>query len=280
MGRQICRGWWHYFLERFPPFIAIPSVFLFSLANSAIARQMLDLPFNLTNTLIAFGMAVCFFFRLQLFGDIRDYKSDCQWYPHKPLPRGLISVEQATIVAFSLIFVELLMASFVGIQSVYAHLLPVSWSLLMYVEFFSHRWLCAHPTTYAMVRSPVLAFCGYSVGVTAVESSLILFPLAFFLFGIANWAVFNLYEFSRHTSFGADSVNYRYMWGTWGALLLIVVQMVLLAWTGDDIWLWIGLLPILVLMGIWALQHNDRYTKRMKTACLLYILYFYFILSL
>jgi hypothetical protein len=97
--------------------------------------------------------------------------------------------------------------------------------------------------------------------------------MAFFVFGIANWALFNVYEFSNHIYTEKKGLNYLEIWGNWGLAALILSQMVIAAIVGDNIWLWVGMLPTVLILA--TKQH--RY---IKLSCLYYMLFFYGIISL
>ena len=225
-------------------------------------------------------MCVSFFYRLVIFTDLRDYKEDCEWHPEKPFPRRLIGIREGTIAAFLLIVFELFLTSMVGVDSLLAHLLPISWSLLMWREFFAGAWLARHPLFYAFIRAPVLALCGYSVGVTCLERSLLDFPLPFYLFGIANWAIFSLFQISSHTFGHPDGVNFNFILGRRRDCFLMIGLIILASAFGMNLWIWLGAIPAAVVCYLWMIRRNDFMTHMLHEVNFCFILYFYGVLSL
>jgi hypothetical protein len=124
-----------------------------------------------------------------------------------------------------------------------------------------------------MLRSVVFALAGYSMGVTAMGHSVFDFPASFYIFGIANWALFNLYEYSNYISSGKIGRNYLEIWGNWKLAALLLSQMAIAAFIGNDIWFWVAMLPTVLVF----LTKQHQY---IKLSCLYYMLFYFGFISL
>jgi len=69
----------------------------------------------------------------------------------------------------------------------------------MYKEFFIGRILSPHLTTYALTHTLVSVLVGYSIVSQNTGLSIDNFPIFILVFGLVNWALFNLFEFARKT---------------------------------------------------------------------------------
>ena len=214
--------------ERFPPAAYIPLTTLFVMANCAMAAKAIDMHLEFRPLLLAFILALSFFFRLRLFDEIKDYETDLNVDPTPPLAHGILTLRQVKSTAFALIFFELLLASTMGFNALIAHAIAIGYSLLMYNEFFISSWLRPHLTTYAVTHTLVSAFLGFSLGSFITHTSIFKFPHYYYLLGLVNWPLFNLFEFSRKTFSPSEEKehveSYSSLFGLWGAISLSLSQ--------------------------------------------------------
>ena len=103
---------------------------------------------------ITFGVITLFLFflRLRLFDELKDYEHDVEFYPKRPVPRGLISLREIKILIFPLAGLELMIALKSGTLALIVFLVSFIYSLLMFKEFFIRDWLRKHFTLYVFAH--------------------------------------------------------------------------------------------------------------------------------
>lgn len=222
--------WLTFTKERFKPFEYIPLIFLFVGVNYLFSRALsgLELPFF---TLMVMGiLGFCFFYRMRLFDEIKDYDVDLVINPTRPLARGLITVPEVKKGILLLIVFEFVLATILGTIPALLYVFAMFYSLLMYEEFFIGDILRPKLTTYAVTHTIVVTFLGLSLisvnlGMMTFESPAI--PV----FLVSHWFIFNLFEFARKT-FNVDEErenvpSYSKIFSVKGAYLLSASQVLL-----------------------------------------------------
>jgi 4-hydroxybenzoate polyprenyltransferase len=226
--------WVTFAKERFKPLEYLPLIVLFVTANYLFAKRVsggLELP---PIGLLFIGIATfCFFFRMRLFDEIKDYEIDLKINPHRPLARGLISVREVKRTIIGLIILELILISNLGLVPFFLYLFALFYSLLMYEEFFIGDWLRPHLTTYAVSHTIVVAFLSFAIISCVLEFTALNFSWNVFLFCFSHWCIFNLFEFARKT-FAANEErpnvpSYSNIFSLKGAYLLSASQVILSA---------------------------------------------------
>lgn len=97
-----------------------------------------------------------FFLRLRLFDEFKDAGHDAIYYPSRPVPRGLVSLAELRRIIFILVFLELIISAAGGIYSLTLFLAALTYSLLMFKEFFLSSWLRRHFTLYILSHEILL----------------------------------------------------------------------------------------------------------------------------
>ena len=200
-AESLTKRWQIFVLERFPPLRHLFLIVFFFGANVFVALQ--------TTSQIASFNPLCFivvfiaFFRLRVFDEIKDYETDQKIKPHRPLARGLICLKEAKLVAFSIIIVELFLSSIIGMPALIATAAYICYSLLMYKEFFLGEWLRSKLATYALTHTIVSSLISFYIFSSVTNLNFWKAPISFVLFTIANWMIFNVFEFGRKT-FGKE----------------------------------------------------------------------------
>lgn len=174
------------------------------------------------------GFLVVFlaYFRLRIFDEVKDYETDLQMNPHRPLARGLITVQEAKKFAFSLLFFELLLSYMISSAALIAALCYSAYSLLMYKEFFMRNWLRSKLATYALTHTIVSSLIALFIFSVVTGHYFWEAPFTFYLFALANWMIFNVFEFGRKT-FSKDEEqpgvdSYSKNFGSWGAAICVL----------------------------------------------------------
>ncbi len=220
---------WRIFIqERF----ALPEhlllIAVISQGNAMVAIGVFETsPDPALNALI-FMLSVCFYFRLRCFDEIKDYRSDCIFNPHRPLPRNLLTVQQVKAMITGLTLFELIVVSSIGLSEMFSYGIAVGYSFLMYREFFIGRWLSSKLTAYAISHTFVSLLLAYAVFSITGSVSWFELPDSLRLFGLASWALFNVYEFSRKTFSELEErprvPTYSNSFGISGAVMLTLSQ--------------------------------------------------------
>ncbi len=179
---------------------------------------------GLVHLLCGWLATVLIFLRLRIFDEIKDWRSDRDLHPERPLPRGLISVREAGRVALLVAVAEGLLTAWRGWPATGAWLVVLIFSLLMFREFFIGNWLRPKMELYAVSHTLVAAWLGLYVATLAVGQPAGELPPIVWGMAVANWAVFNLFEFARKT-WGKDEErpgidSYSRRLGAAGAALL------------------------------------------------------------
>lgn len=205
-------------------FVAANYLFSLRLSGGGYELSPLALVFLFLATL-------CFFFRMRLFDEIKDYDVDLKINPTRPLARGLISVREVKQTILGLIIFELILISNLGAVPFFLYLFALFYSLLMYEEFFVGDWLRPHLTTYAVSHTVVVAFLSFAIISCVLGFTALNFSPNIFLFCLSHWCIFNLFEFARKTfDPGEERPNvpsYSNIFGLKGAYVLSASQVVI-----------------------------------------------------
>lgn len=192
---------WQIFIrERFNPLIYLPLTGLFTLVNAVAAVAIVGGKLRPQDFALSFATTIMLLFRLRCFDEIKDYQDDLKLNPLRPLPRGLLSINQTKVMIALLVLIELGLTAILGFPVFLTHTLAVAYSFLMYKEFFIGRWLRPRPIVYAITHTAVSALLGWSVSSQVTGLTLFEFPTALLLFGLVNWLIFIVFEFSRRTA--------------------------------------------------------------------------------
>jgi len=124
-------------------------------------------------------------------------------HPDRPLPRGLLTPVTAKRAAFILIALEILLGILIGPAAFCAICGTILYSLVMYREFFVRDWLRPRLATYALTHTVIACWMALFIFSTATGRPFWMISPGFTLFLLADWMVFNVFEFGRKT-FGTD----------------------------------------------------------------------------
>jgi 4-hydroxybenzoate polyprenyltransferase len=102
------------------------------------------------------------------------------------------------------------------------------YSLVMYREFFCRQWLRQRLATYALSHTIIACWLGLSVFSVATGLHFWQLPSPLLLFLVADWLVFNVFEFGRKT-FGRDEEHpgvdsYSRLFGPAGAAAAVAAM--------------------------------------------------------
>ncbi len=223
-------SWWQFTRERFHPATHLVMIFLFLMTHVLLLKN--NYHFFITNTdiVLLFFAVTAFYFKLRLYDEIKDYELDCEINPGRPLPRGLLKQKDMYQGMAFCIILEVIIFALKGPTGLFSLLVAIFYSLIMYKEFFIREKIRPHLTTYALVHTVVTTLL--SIAIFGYLSQLsfwqIISERPLLYFALANWFLFNLFEFGRKSfavseeRSGVDS--YSSLFGKNGAAALVIVQ--------------------------------------------------------
>jgi len=185
--------WWIYQHERFPLLTQGPiiAVFAFSAVSfSGLLRHRAGPP-PAGGVIVAVLTAIVCFLQLRIADEFKDAEDDARYRPYRPVPRGLVRLQELAAVAIGGALLQLLLA--VWLDRTLVGLLILVWLYLgtMSKEFFVRDWLRAHPFTYMwthMLIVPLIdlytSACDWLVAGAALPRGLIWFLAATYCNGI------------------------------------------------------------------------------------------------
>ena len=211
--------------ERFPLHTHLPLILALLWAHIAFVR------FSVTESwswIALFFVLFSFFFRMRLFDEIKDYVTDCEKNPSRPLPRGILKIhdlQRAILILFGFEFALAGIANPIALTI----LLPAQgYSFLMYKEFFIGKILRPRLTTYAVTHTVVMVLLSVLCSAWLLERFPWQLEIRNWIFAIGCFGIFNVFEFGRKTFAeteerpGVDS--YSKIWGHAGAVFLNLSQ--------------------------------------------------------
>jgi len=215
----------------------------FTLGNVGVASASGVARAPWPRVLVSVVLVAAFFLRLRLFDEIKDYHTDVQAHPHRPLPRGLVSVDEVRRVVWAIGLLELTLSAAMGLAAVSGWCVAFLYSLAMYREFGVGAWLRPRMELYAVAHTVVASLLGITVTASVVGKPFWSLPTVVWVFAPLNWALFNVFEFSRKTFAPSEerpeADSYSKRWGPRGAVALTLLwatgAVVCLASTGTEL---------------------------------------------
>jgi len=184
---------WIYQAERFPVFqhgLMIVTFTFSAIAYCRICRGLTDfvtLPDFAVGAMTSFG----FFLLLRLLDEFKDAKEDAAFRPYRPVPRGLVQLNELGWLAVGVVLFQVAVNSVVLPKMLWAYGIGLGFIAIMTKEFFISKWLKSHPIVYMlshMAVMPVIDF--YTTGLDWINAGakapegLIFFLLVTFLNGL------------------------------------------------------------------------------------------------
>ena len=155
--------WWIYQKERFPVLAHGPLVIVFCLAVllfSALQGDNSTVP-SLAKITGAVISTLIMFFQLRVADEFKDFTIDSRYRPHRPVPRGLVSLPELARLAYIGAAIQFVIAISIDVGLVLLLIVLWLYAGLMTKEFFAPAWLQSHPAIYLvshMLIMPLIAF--------------------------------------------------------------------------------------------------------------------------
>jgi hypothetical protein len=290
------QAWKQFTQERFEPLSHFTMIVVFIVAHLLVAKNSLGASISYGQHAILLIGVIAFYFKLRLYDEVKDYELDVVINPSRPLPRGLLNHNDMYFGMGVCIFIELVTFSSQSIQSAASIIVAILYSLLMYKEFFIKEKIRPYLTTYALVHTIVTTLLSFAIFSFVAHLGLlqIIQDPALLSFAMANWLLFNIFEFGRKTFASSEEREnvdtYSSLFGRTGAVLLVVSQAVMahylmlnLRQVNFRILLW-GALALLAALAFLSLRYifTDKVqaAKHYRLFSSVYIIAFYLILIL
>jgi len=148
---------WTYQKERFPLVKTAPLLAVFSAASLCASAVMAGRPLPGPGAFVAgFIIALLLFFQMRVCDEYKDQDDDRRYRPHRPIPRGLVSLGQIRMLGVASMPLTAL--------AVWAWHPPVLWLLVlvwawlaaMTAEFGVPLWLKARPILYLLSHMAIM----------------------------------------------------------------------------------------------------------------------------
>jgi 4-hydroxybenzoate polyprenyltransferase len=142
-----------YLSERFPPQQFLLLAGLLAAVTAACVQGAAFGRITSWPAVLGAALALLFFlFRLRLFDELKDYAHDRQFYPRRPLQRGLVSTRDIKLLIFITLAAETAVAAWAGPGPFAWFAVSLAYSLLMFKEFFAPAWLRQRFTLYIFLH--------------------------------------------------------------------------------------------------------------------------------
>ena len=139
---------WQYQAERFPLIAHGPLIAVFAVAAVAFGSVVAGVPIDWTAVAAAGAILLGFFFQLRVCDEVKDAATDARYRPNRPVPRGLVSLEELIGVAVAVAIAQLALTLWLGASLVPWLTLVWAYGGLMALEFGARDWLRARPLVY------------------------------------------------------------------------------------------------------------------------------------
>lgn len=207
------KRWLEFLKERLPLHVLL----ILSLGLTSSSQALSEFSLSFTTLFIGTGLAFIFFLTMRIMDEVKDYTKDQIAHPERPLPRGLLSLDEARRA----IYIGLGLGFFASII-IWTLNFPIAALLfafscfylyLMYKEFFVSAWLEERVILYTLSHQAVLVF------LTAALASLVYSRVDNWIDllrpGLLVLGIFFVYEVARKLDPDANPVlqTYRVRFG-------------------------------------------------------------------
>jgi len=204
-----------YLKERFPLSFHLPIILLFYLAIYLFASlHSTNIIFSI-RTLLGFLTVFLIFFHLRLFDDLKDYYKDRSRFPDRLLSKEVITVNQIKYASLIVIGLEITFSSLMGFQTFLLYLGTLSYSILMYFEFFIKDKLKKNILVYNFSHQFLIILIGLYI-YTVYHSTIEAINILYLAFLINMFLIFAMFEFIRKIKDEKDphfDLSYVYIFG-------------------------------------------------------------------
>lgn len=166
------KRWIDYLKERFPfGNYIIVSALLAGAALTTTVSESWNYEHTQTLLLVTIGLFLLFV-QIRAMDEIKDFDTDSQAHPERPLPRGLLQLAEVKrfvqILNVVLVVYALLLFGWLSTTTALIMFALIAFVNLMYKEFFVGEWLSDHPILYAVSHQATLFLMAF-FAISALE---------------------------------------------------------------------------------------------------------------
>jgi 4-hydroxybenzoate polyprenyltransferase len=144
---------WQYQKERSP----IIALTIMAAVTGGLMARFSSVP--AWRSLAAVAIALLYLIQIRANDEIKDFEHDNRYYPHRPVQRGLVTLDElAAISRFCVIGQLLLYLSFLDLRILGFGLLSLGYGYLCRKEFFVRQWIRPHFFIYTFAHYLQLIF--------------------------------------------------------------------------------------------------------------------------
>jgi 4-hydroxybenzoate polyprenyltransferase len=222
--------WFTFVKERFEPVSHTVMIFAFASANAAMAYAVSPFAIKERAAYLFGGFMLVWlvFFHMRLFDDIKDYETDSLVNKERPLPRGVLTINEFGAGILICVIAEIALSSALGFKIFSTYALVLAFTLIMRQEFFIGEWMRPKMELYAATHTFSASMLGLLIYSVLNNAFITEIPAAYLYAAFGNWFVFNVFEFGRKTFSikeerdGVDSYSLRL--SPFGAFALLSVN--------------------------------------------------------
>lgn len=233
LRKEQIKNWWSFTQERFEPVSHFLMIGLFIAAHYLVANASRSVILEPVQILWVTLGTTCFFMKLRFYDEIKDFDVDVAKKPHRPLPRGLLKHFDMKKGVENCIILEIIFFATCGLAGFIAILMAISYSLLMYKEFFIPKLIRPHLTTYATSHTVVTLFISLAIFSAMSRYYPWSHQADFYYFSLISWLLFNIFEIGRKVYQSCEEVegteSYSNVWGRWGAFILVFIHAMIIS---------------------------------------------------
>jgi hypothetical protein len=155
--------WWVYQRERFPLVghgLLIAAFSFSAVSFSWLLRGGAGWP-STTAAVTAFVTSLLLFLQLRIADEFKDFEDDSRYQPYRPVPRGLVKLEELRLVGLAAAAVQLFLALRLSWPMAGWLLLTWVYLALMTREFFARTWLRSRPITYLWTHMLIIPLADF-----------------------------------------------------------------------------------------------------------------------
>ncbi|HUF11892.1 MAG TPA: hypothetical protein VMN78_02205 [Longimicrobiales bacterium] len=242
---------WRAFLNERAP---LPALLVIAFAQSLSAQVLVAPAATPLRALAAALPLAALLVLLRLMDEVKDHRKDIVAHPERPLPRGLIAVEEARRavvgLAIALLGVSLALGFVAGAVPALLYAACVGWAWLMYREFYAPQALDRNAFVHALSHQViVLPMYFFAAAMAAPERA---FDAPVIWFALAGLGASFGYEVARKLDPEADPVlgTYRRRHGTGAAAVAILVSLLLASLAAQRIGVEVVAWPLAALTAV------------------------------
>lgn len=154
--RSLAQRLWIYQSERFPLLQHGALVAVLSVAAVCYAALVTDTSVQPLRLAGAFVIALLSFWLLRVSDEIKDAEVDAMYRPERPVPRGLVSLDELKRTARWALAIQAVVAASIDPRLLLPLLLVWGYGALMFVEFGAKDWLRQHPVAYLLSHAAIV----------------------------------------------------------------------------------------------------------------------------